>query len=82
MRRRERMRLCVKGQVELTDFGRAQPLFMQVEIFSRIFFQNEWLSFLDRYPKNEIPLKNWQPRQNQTSVDFSKQAVEFFGLIP
>jgi hypothetical protein len=27
------MRSCVKGQVELANFGRAQPLFLQVEIF-------------------------------------------------
>ncbi len=40
------MRSCVKGQVELTNFGRGQPLFLQVEIFSRFFFQNERLSFL------------------------------------
>jgi hypothetical protein len=33
VRRREGMRSCVKGQVELTNFGRAQPLFLQVEIF-------------------------------------------------
>jgi hypothetical protein len=34
VRRRKRMRSCVKGQVELANFGRAQPLFLQVEIFS------------------------------------------------
>jgi hypothetical protein len=56
---REEMRedeIMCEGVSRVGYFGRAQPLFLQVEIFLEIFgLQNERLIFLARYPEMQYP---------------------------